>query len=276
MKRKLGIIICIFVFFAVYINTFAYASSDPSIDTQYTTKGSKIYRYPYYGLESKVQPEYLYYYIDFYDGNGNFVKTQQVRQADDYVTSEVYPDLSEKFFEYKPLSNEDFEKYCEQYGYTGEKLEEVQDSTDEEVDYSTMDEANILIKQLRDDEKLDLYYNNIKAITFWKHDSRLIELMTLFSGDKITERNITKSNYDSSLAAQKLLMKDLIINSVDAKISVLAVPYKCEEYKYGLTNYYKGEPVIIVFVNDSVSLSFQLKVQLAKLRILEGLKSYGK
>jgi hypothetical protein len=95
------------------INVFA--DDNLNVDTSYL--GSQRYRYPFDGHEHATDPEECFYYIDYYDANGDFVKTQRIRVADDFCMVEIYPDLPKKYFEYQPISQEDYDAYCETYGY---------------------------------------------------------------------------------------------------------------------------------------------------------------
>lgn len=76
------------------------------------------YRYPKEGLEKYKSPEETVYYAEYYDSQGNRVKSEKTRDADKYIIYTYYPETDKTVFNmYQPVSQKDYDAYCEKYGY---------------------------------------------------------------------------------------------------------------------------------------------------------------
>lgn len=73
------------------------------------------FSYPCAGSEYVRGPENTYYFAIHYNGNGEVVQGDVVREADDFVFMTVYPDGDYEEFDVPPLTEEQVKAFNEKY-----------------------------------------------------------------------------------------------------------------------------------------------------------------
>ncbi|QUH22036.1 hypothetical protein [Alkaliphilus sp. B6464] len=257
MKKILILTICLVLMIVFSVSVFGSVNrGEVILKTEIRPTIQKSYRYPYLGSENKISPDNNLYYIDFFDPTTEeFIKTQEVRYVDNFILREVYSDLPEKIFTYKPVSKEDYESYCDKYGYIEEKA-------------VSMNRDVLLFTSLLEEGKTSYFFSQMfKSGLVWSIDSRTIELISILSNGEINNSIVIEKEFNESMIEVQNKIKELVLNDENQILDVIILPYESQVYKCGYTFYYKGDkehPVITLF-NNEVSMVEQLNTQLSNL-----------
>lgn len=225
------------------------------------------YDYPYWGIEYKTGPEKTVYYAIHYDGNGNVLYGEAIRDADDFVMMKVYPDGSYEEYEAPKLTSAQIKAFNDKYN--PKKVAEKIEKEKAELLKLSKQKLNDVIKAGNVEVT---HKKNYWVYLYHEGNDQTLATLTSFLPELYygnTHVNPYPSDFDVKGFRDKILKR---IKKIDrpVPIKVIITPFQCDEYNEGLLHFCdfiekdnkKAGYAIVLFNNSSVSLEKQFEIQL--------------
>lgn len=221
------------------------------------------YEYPYMGSEYITGPEKTVYYAIYYDGNGEPIYGESIREADDFVLMRVYPDGTTMEFTAPELTEKQKQDFIDKYD-----PKKVKERIAEE-EKRMKREYNDMFQDLEDSGLLNIYKgSNFLIYRYTRPDERVFSSI-ISSFSEINYGNDIKENFyasDIEKVEKKIISKledaDLLV-----PLKIFIAPYKCEDFPQGGMQYrnfdeYGGITGIeMILFNNSTNLEEQFEIQ---------------
>lgn len=240
-------------------------------EPKFTLVGSETYEYPYLGKERQIGAEKTTFLKHYYDGNGKFLYTEVIREADNSVLQKITPDGKIEKYSVPAVSKENINKFNEKYDLERirkemteqkkigdedtKKQREAADKSTTEIISSTTSKpfTNNANSQVTIKPPVESKHKMVQNYSIRKANPSQ-ELLSFFVGETFRDvnyNNVTEKPLGDITTQIMEINNRLLKENMPIKLIVTFMPYSCDELPNGYVyrRRYENAYEILLFNN---------------------------